>query len=313
MEPLVSVIIPNYNHSRFLKDRIDSVLNQTYRNIEVIILDDCSQDNSRDIINQYRTHSNISHIVFNEINSGSTFHQWHKGFALAKGEYIWIAESDDVASPDFIKKLLEAINGDTSVVLAASAITVIDENGIEINHLSISKTNKIKKYSSEDFIKENMLLGNHLFNASSAIFRKEALNSMPDDYSRLRASGDYLFWLEIALRGKIIEIPERLDFFRKSSFAVTPRLYGNGVTFEEALTIFAWLQEKGFIKGIYKNLVIAFRLRQIRKSNKFNNEDIRSKCYNMWYNQNNFHAFDSIILTIYGAYRKISRALKSII
>lgn len=71
--PLVSIIIPNYNHAPFLKERIDSVLNQTYDNFEVIILDDKSTDNSKEVIEVYRSHPRISQIVYNEENSGSTF------------------------------------------------------------------------------------------------------------------------------------------------------------------------------------------------------------------------------------------------
>lgn len=70
--PKVSVIIPNYNHSSYLKERIDSILNQTFQNFEVIILDDCSTDNSKEIIELYRDHTKVSHIVYNEKNSGST-------------------------------------------------------------------------------------------------------------------------------------------------------------------------------------------------------------------------------------------------
>lgn len=85
--PLVSVIIPNYCHARYLDERITSVLNQTYENFEVIILDDCSPDDgaSKAVIEKYSDNSHISHIVFNEQNSGSTFKQWNKGFQLSKG------------------------------------------------------------------------------------------------------------------------------------------------------------------------------------------------------------------------------------
>ena len=93
--PLVTVIIPNYNHAKYLRQRIDTVLNQTYTSFEVIILDDCSTDNSKDIILSYKDNPHISNIVLNSENSGSTFKQWNKGFELAKGDYIWIAESDD--------------------------------------------------------------------------------------------------------------------------------------------------------------------------------------------------------------------------
>jgi glycosyltransferase involved in cell wall biosynthesis len=73
MNPIVSVIIPNYNHAPFLKERIESVLNQSFQDFEVILLDDCSTDNSRDIIEQYRHHPRVSNIIFNEQNTGNTF------------------------------------------------------------------------------------------------------------------------------------------------------------------------------------------------------------------------------------------------
>lgn len=104
-EPLVSVIIPNYNHARFLDERIQSVLNQTYQNFELIILDDKSTDNGLEVINKYKDDSHISHIVVNEENSGSPFKQWHKGFELAKGDWIWLAESDDSCTSVFWKHL----------------------------------------------------------------------------------------------------------------------------------------------------------------------------------------------------------------
>ncbi len=102
MNILVTVIVPNYNHAPYLKRRIESILNQTYQDLELIILDDCSNDNSIDIIKQYQNHKKISHIERNEKNSGSPFKQWQKGIELAKGEYIWIAESDDYADPEFL-------------------------------------------------------------------------------------------------------------------------------------------------------------------------------------------------------------------
>lgn len=101
--PLVSVIIPNYCHAPYLEQRITSVLNQTYTNFEVIILDDNSPDNSVEIINQFKNDEHIKHIVVNEKNSGSTFIQWNRGIELSQGEIIWIAESDDYCEPTFWK------------------------------------------------------------------------------------------------------------------------------------------------------------------------------------------------------------------
>ena len=93
--PLISIIVPNYNHEKYLKQRLESVFNQTYSNFEVILLDDCSTDSSLNILAEYIKNSKVSHCIFNEANSGNTFIQWNKGISLAKGDYIWIAESDD--------------------------------------------------------------------------------------------------------------------------------------------------------------------------------------------------------------------------
>ena len=83
--PLVSVIVPNYNHARYLEQRLDTVFNQTYQNFEVIILDDKSTDNSLEVINRYKDNPHLSQIVVNSQNTGSPFKQWDKGINLAKG------------------------------------------------------------------------------------------------------------------------------------------------------------------------------------------------------------------------------------
>src|SRR3984893_17231816 len=103
-QPKVSVIIPNYNHAAYLRQRIDTVLRQTYQDFEVILMDDCSTDDSRTIISEYSSDPRIR-IELNETNSGSTFRQWKKGIALARGEYIWIAESDDYSDERFLEQL----------------------------------------------------------------------------------------------------------------------------------------------------------------------------------------------------------------
>ena len=80
----VSVIVPNYNHAIFLYRRLDSILRQTYSDFEIIILDDCSTDGSRNIIEQYRSNPKVSNIIYNETNSGTGFMQWVKGLRTAE-------------------------------------------------------------------------------------------------------------------------------------------------------------------------------------------------------------------------------------
>ncbi len=75
---MVSVIVPNYNHASYLVARIESILNQTYQDFELILLDDCSTDDSREVLLKYKDNPKVTHLVFNEQNSGSPFIQWQK-------------------------------------------------------------------------------------------------------------------------------------------------------------------------------------------------------------------------------------------
>src|SRR5882757_9671482 len=115
--PAVSVIVPNYNHARFLRRRIDTILGQTFLDFELILLDDCSTDNSRDILTAYADDSRVR-IEFNATNSGSTFKQWNKGVRLAQGKYVWIAESDDYADERLLEKLVARLDAEPSAVFA---------------------------------------------------------------------------------------------------------------------------------------------------------------------------------------------------
>src|ERR1700691_397600 len=109
--PRVSIVIPNYNHARFLRNRVDSVLRQTFQDFELIILDDCSSDESRSVLSSYAADPRIK-IEFNASNSGSVFKQWNKGVKLGRGDYVWIAESDDYADQNMLKRLVTLLETD---------------------------------------------------------------------------------------------------------------------------------------------------------------------------------------------------------
>lgn len=107
--PLVSVVVPNYNYARYLDARLTSILNQTFQDFELILLDDASTDDSLEILDKYKNNPHVSHIVVNERNTGSPFKQWMKGILLAKGEWIWIAEADDLCESTFLETCLEQV------------------------------------------------------------------------------------------------------------------------------------------------------------------------------------------------------------
>ena len=128
----VSVIVPNYNHGRYLKQRVDSILDQSFQDFELILLDDASSDNSRDVLESYRSNVHVSHIVYNEKNGGTPFKQWDKGIELAKGEWIWIAESDDFADKFFLESLMEIAKDYPNVGFAFSSTYFVNGEGVII-------------------------------------------------------------------------------------------------------------------------------------------------------------------------------------
>src|ERR1700692_712779 len=126
--PKVSVIVPNYNHAGFLRQRLDSIFGQTFQDFEVILMDDCSADASRSIISEYANNSRVR-TEFNVENSGSTFKQWNKGVRLARGEYVWIAESDDYADELLLDELVSRLDSNPKTVFAYCRSGCVSEDG----------------------------------------------------------------------------------------------------------------------------------------------------------------------------------------
>lgn len=308
---MVSVIIPNFNHALYLKERIESVLNQTYQDFEVIILDDKSTDNSRYIIEQYRSHPKITQIEYNEINSGSTFVQWNKGFSLAKGEYIWIAESDDVAEPDFLERIMTVMaNKNNNIVLAFSNIDLIDNKANLLCSTPLRTYQRKAIVSGDYFIKHNMLFGCHILNASSVIFSKKATYNIPKEYITFRGAGDYLFWIEIAKQGNVYKESKILDHFRQHDMKVTPNSVASGSQFKEVHKVFKRLVDLGYITRINKPIVVGFWLQRIKKEHKkFNNPAIHQECNNIWIKETKYPLFAYLMYYLNGVIRIIKKRL----
>lgn len=220
MNPLVSVIIPNYNHAKYLPERIESVLNQSFQDFEVILLDDNSSDSSRDVIEKYRNQPKVSHIIFNEVNSGSTFKQWQKGINLAKGEWIWFAESDDYCEPTLLEALLKNIGQCHNVVVSYCQSYIVEE-GKELKNLSfftdsVDTDHWKKDYCGEgvDEINKCLLYKCTIPNASAAIFKKSAFLKADKAFTSMRFCGDWMLWVQLLKMGNIAFSAQPLNYFR---------------------------------------------------------------------------------------------------
>ena len=222
---MVSVIVPNYNHGKYLRKRIDSILAQTYQDFELILLDDKSTDDSIDIIKSYQADVHVSHIVINDKNTGNPFYQWKKGIELSKGDLIWIAESDDIADKDFLMILISLMNSNPDAVIAFSHSFLIDEEGCQIDKdfHGHSNPDEVKVFDGEKFARYIMTTCNYIFNASMVLFKKSAFTNVSNTFMQYRTCGDWAFWMEICLQGKVIEVGKRLSCFRQHENKVTAR------------------------------------------------------------------------------------------
>lgn len=227
MSAAVSVIVPNYNHEKFLTHRIESILKQTLAPTEIIILDDCSTDNSKRIINHYvDTYNNIK-FVENSTNSGSTFIQWNKGVDLAKGDFIWIAESDDVAEPDFLKQITNPLNTDQNMVLAYCQSKRMNEKGDVVGNWKSHTDDLDDELFKRDFVMEGtgyierfLIHRNTIPNASAVVFKRSVFQNTGGAPTGIRNIGDWLTWLKVLCYGKVAFVAEPLNNFRFHSKSV---------------------------------------------------------------------------------------------
>lgn len=278
---MVSVIIPNYCHARFLDQRIQSVLNQTYQEFEVIILDDCSPDEgaSRKVIEKYRNNPHVSQIVYNEVNSGSPYKQWEKGTNLAKGELIWIAESDDYADEHFLEVLVPQFEEHEDVSVAFCRSILFNEHGV------IGPAGR--KYIQEgvidgkQFIHDYMHSGTGIVNASSAIFTKEAFMNISRDYASLKGAGDRLFWILLAEKGDVAFVEKPYNYFRAHPNNTTKKFNTNGVNQKEDKLIFDYISKKGYIAKDEIPAIVREYVR-IHIFEMINDKKLKKELYKIW-------------------------------
>lgn len=230
MNLLISVIVPNFNHEKYLAFRLDSIFNQTYSNFEVILLDDCSTDNSRQILSEYARNEKVSHCIFNEINTGNTFKQWAKGIDLAKGELIWIAESDDFCELNFLEEVVKPLLDDKEVVMSYCQSNKVDEN----NNLTGNWISYTQNIDSQNMFLANFTMQGNLFleqflidrnvipNVSAVVFKKTAIKN--DGYLSIdpefRYCGDWMLYFKLIVNCKIAFIAASLNHFRYHSSSV---------------------------------------------------------------------------------------------
>jgi glycosyltransferase involved in cell wall biosynthesis len=221
--PLVTALVPSYNHGRYIRERIESIIGQNYPAVELIVIDDASEDDSDQIILALQSQYDFKYIR-NSHNSGTPFAAWERICDLAKGSFIWVCESDDVAEPEFLKIAVNRLQAKPNAVMFYSSSLIINEVSETIGHTDsyfhdIWKESRWDKDFSADGCTELtqfQLRGQTVPNMSSALFTTTAFCAAFTPFlKRLRLTGDWLFVGDILKQGDVEFSHLALSRFRK--------------------------------------------------------------------------------------------------
>lgn len=224
--PLVSVVFTSYNHEKFLKQAIDSILNQSFKDFEFIIIDDCSTDSSREIISSY---AHIDNVVLHllEKNTGSYVKASHYGAARARGKYLLFAQCDDFSEPVQLAELVKIMSTkvqDIGVVFSRS--NMVDSNGAFISDDYSIRNKAFKTKCKTDVLITGAEMRSFLSyacvipNLSAALIEKSLyfkVGGLPEKYLM---AADWAFWLSLAEHTNFYYLTATLNNFRQHNTTI---------------------------------------------------------------------------------------------
>jgi glycosyltransferase involved in cell wall biosynthesis len=208
--PKISVIMPDYNGGKYLKEAVQSVLDQTYKDFEFIILDDGSTDDSVEIVENFSD----DRIKLVKLGHGGIVSTLNEGLKISKGEYIIRSDADDVSLPERFEKLLVYIEENKQVGICGSWAISIDSEASVIGEMKYPPI-------QNDKIKKNTLLHNPFIHPS-VIFRKEKI-LVAGGYKNFKHNEDYELWTRVLRKNFGHNIPEFLLKYRIHSNQITKK------------------------------------------------------------------------------------------
>ena len=246
MPPLVSVLLPNYNHAAYLPRRLESIRQQTFTDFELIALDDCSSDDSRVVLQDHARRMPMQ-LILNDRNSGSPFVQWRRGAEAATGKYLWIAESDDFADPRLLEVLVGRMemNPNTGVSYCQSFIVnEVDEvlRTFDFFRQGVPRERWDADYinNGRDEVAKYLVRQNTVPNASAVVVRRDLLLDACIRLPNMRLSGDWWIWATVMLQSNVAYTAKPLNYFRTHASSVRSST-------KRATTAIEWLRILAYI------------------------------------------------------------------
>jgi glycosyltransferase involved in cell wall biosynthesis len=216
---LVSVVVASYNHAEYLIQRMDSLINQTYQNIEILVIDDCSTDGSVEVLSKYETHPKVR-LIIREKNGG-----WvavsNQGVAISSGEFIIFANCDDSCEPQMIEQLVKALCENPTAGISFCRSSMIDEDGKLIGDDFLVRVKAFKIRCNNDVLLNQKEMGRFLLhscvipNLSAALFRRECYNSAGGLTSDYRVCSDWALFFKVVEYYDVAYVSKPLNGFRQ--------------------------------------------------------------------------------------------------
>lgn len=251
MEPKISIIVPIYNSENYLKRCVDSLINQTYRNIEIILVNDGSTDKSGVICNDYKSKYEYVKVIHHSLSSGAAGLPRNTGINAASGEYISFVDSDDWIDPNMIKILFSAVKNNN--------IEIAECNLIETNefHIILIKDYNILKTTIEDKLEAlKRIINTSRFSVCIRLYKKALINNIR--FLENVMSEDVYFTIQLFTKiDKLVRIEVPLYYYHNSPNSITRKIYN--VNHLHTIKSALFLKET-LINNVYdKKLLIAIK------------------------------------------------------
>ena len=216
---LVSVIVPSYNYAQYIKKRMDSLIKQTYRDIEILVIDDCSSDNSVQVLREYESHPRVR-LVICEQNGG-----WaavnNQGVEISSGEFILFAQCDDDCDPHMIERLVDAMRINPTAGIAFCRSLLVGEDNQMLGDDFAGRETSFRTRCAKDTLISGSEMSRFLLhscvipNLSAMLIRRGCFSSVGNFTSSYRVCGDWEWFFKIASRYDVAYIAEPLNRFRQ--------------------------------------------------------------------------------------------------
>lgn len=233
----ISVLMAVYNCGKYLKEAVDSIINQTWQDFEFIIIDDGSTDNSLEILNSYRD-PRIK-IIANQENRGVAYAR-NVGLEHCTSKYVALMDADDIALPDRLKHEYEFLENNENIDGVYAKFRQMDING------KVMEGEYPNAYYNYKYVKAYMILNNTIANLT-AMFRRRVVEQYHLKYDEKRKiASDFKFWCDFLQYGNIVGIDEVLCYYRLRNHS----LYNNSpiasrIESERQMQLYNF-QQKGF-------------------------------------------------------------------